>query len=325
MRIVVSIHEPPVWTIPASQVARIAAALPEDEVIDARDSEARRRALPEADVLFSWRISAEEFALARRLTWLHSSAVGVDPLLPPPVIASDVPVSMSRGIHSAAIAEHAIALVLALRRGLHVAVHRQRDHEWSQLELAARPVPALEATRLLVVGLGSIGGRIAAHAAALGMGVSAVRRRVDQPVPDGVETVYPPERLGEALGLADVVVLATPFTASTGRLIDGDAIGRMKPDALLINVARGQLVDESALAEALAAGRLGGAGLDAFAREPLPADSPLWTLPNVLITPHTASFTGDYWTPVVDLFLENLGRLRRGEPLVNLVDKQVGY
>jgi phosphoglycerate dehydrogenase-like enzyme len=157
------------------------------------------------------------------------------------------------------------------------------------------------------------------------MRVSAVRRRVDLPAPGGAETVHPPERLGEALGCADVVVLATPFTSATGRLIDRDAIRRMKPDALLINVARGQLVDEAALAEALAEGRLGGAGLDAFAREPLAADSPLWTLPNVLITPHTASFTGDYWTPVVDLFLDNLRRLRRGEPLRNLVDKQVGY
>jgi phosphoglycerate dehydrogenase-like enzyme len=246
-------------------------------------------------------------------------------LLPAPVVASDVPVSMSRGVHSAAIAEHAVALVLALRRGLHTAAVRQRDREWSQLELAARPVPSLAATRLLVVGVGSIGSRIAAHAVALGMPVAAVRRRVELRAPEGVDPIYPPDRLGEALGEADVVVLATPFTGATGRLIDRDAIARMKPGAVLINVARGQLVDESALAEALASGRLGGAGLDAFAREPLAADSPLWSLPNVLITPHTASFTGDYWTPVVDLFLDNLGRLRRGEPLLNVVDKQVGY
>ena len=325
MRIVVSIHEPPVWTIPQSQVARIAAALPGDEVVDARDQDARRREFADADVVFSWRISAEEFALARRLRWMHSSAVGVDPLLPPPVVASDTLVSMSRGVHSAAIAEHAIALVLALRRGLHIAGVRQHERQWAQVELAARPVPALEHTRLLVVGLGSIGGRIAAQASALGMRVSAARRRTTLPVPPGVETAFPPDRLGDALAQADVVVLAAPFTGETGRLIGRDELARMKPTALLINVARGQLVDEAALADALTAGRLGGAGLDAFAREPLAPDSPLWTLPNVLITPHTAAFTGDYWTPVVDLFLENVARFRRGDPLVNLVDKRVGY
>jgi phosphoglycerate dehydrogenase-like enzyme len=148
---------------------------------------------------------------------------------------------------------------------------------------------------------------------------------VDQPTPAGVETVVPADRLSAALPEADVVILAAPFTRAAGRLLGREEIARLKPSALVVNVARGQLVDEGALAEALAGGRLGGAGLDAFAREPLAADSPFWTLPNVIVTPHTASFTGDYWTPVVDLFLENVKRFRCGDPLLNVVDKSVGY
>jgi D-2-hydroxyacid dehydrogenase (NADP+) len=325
MRIVVSIHEPPVWSIPASQVDRIARARPGDTVIDARDADARLREFPSADALFTWRISAAEFALAPRVRWMHSSAVGVDTLLPAPVVASPVVVTMSRGVHSESIAEHAIALVLALRRHLHVAARRQHERAWAQVEIAAAGVPALAATRLLVIGLGSIGARIASHAAALGMQVRGVRRRSSLKAPDGVVEVFAADELSAALPDADVVVLAAPRTGETGALIGRAELARMKPGALLINVARGQLVDEPALAEALGSGRLGGAGLDAFAREPLSPESPLWAFPNVLITPHTASFSGDYWTPVVDLFLENVGRFERGEPLHNVVDKTRGY
>jgi phosphoglycerate dehydrogenase-like enzyme len=325
MRIVVSIHEPPYWMIPPSEVDRIARALPDDEVVDARDAEARRRAFPGADVLFTWRISAAEFAVAPTVRWLHSSGVGVDPLLQPAVVESPAVVTMSRGIHSESIAEHAIALVLALRRQFHRAGASQARREWAQAELSRASVPPLARTRMLVVGLGSIGGRIAEHGVALGMKVSGVRRRPALPPPAGVDTVVAPGDLRTSLPEADVVVLALPHTAATGAIIGRAELGLMKPTALLVNVARGQLVDEPALIEALEHRRIGGAGLDAFAREPLAPESPFWSLPNALITPHTASFAGDYWTPVVDLFLENVSRFRRGAPLLNVVDKAVGY
>jgi phosphoglycerate dehydrogenase-like enzyme len=144
-------------------------------------------------------------------------------------------------------------------------------------------------------------------------------------VPPGVDEVRPADALLSALSEADVAVLALPQTPGTRALIDAAALAVMRPTAILVNVARGGLVDEPALAEALAAGRLGGAGLDAFTREPLPAESPFWGLPNVLITPHSASFQGDFWGPVVDFFLENMARFRRGEPLVNTVDPERGY
>jgi len=325
VRVVVAVHDPPVWTIPAEEVRRIARALPHDEVVDARSAEDRRRELSAADVLVATRISADEFKRAGRLRWIHSTAVGVGGLLPPDVVESPVTVTNSRGVHSEAIAEHAIALMLALRRRLHVAAARQAAHEWAQTEISNERVPTLTRSRLLVVGLGSIGERVATFAAALGFRVTGVRRRLDRPVPPGVDEVVGAEELHRVLGQADVVLLALPRTTSTRALFGAREFELMRPSAVFVNVARGRLIDEAALVAALEAKQIAGAGLDAFEQEPLPADHPLWRLPNVLITPHTAAFAGEYWAPVVDLFLENMARYRDGRPLVNVVDKAFGY
>jgi phosphoglycerate dehydrogenase-like enzyme len=325
VRIVVAIHDLPVWSIPASQVARLASVLGDDQIVDAREPAERRAAFPQADVLFATKITADEFALSKQVRWIHSSAVGVTPLLPAPVVESPIPVTNSRGVHSDAIAEHAIALTLALRRHIHTAVERQVQREWAQEELHGPVTPRLAETRVLVIGLGSIGTRVAALAAGLGMRVIGMRRRTGEPVPPGVSEVLSPDRLNEALSGADVVVLALPRTDDTRTLIGRGELAVMKQTALLINVARGRLIDEGALVAALEGGVIAGAGLDAFIQEPLPSDHPLWRTPNTLITPHTASFAGDYWAPVVDLFLENLARFKRGEPLLNVVDKQLGY
>lgn len=325
MRIVIAVHDPPIWSLPSREVDRIQATLVGDEVVEVRDTAGRLREFPSAEVLVTARISDEEFAAARRVRWIHTTATGVDTLLTPAVVRSEVVITNSRGVHAEQIAEHAIALTLALRRGLHIARSRQIERRWAQVELEPREMPALSRTHMLVVGLGAIGARIAALAWALGVRVIGVRKRADAPVPAGVAEVLPPEALHDGLGQADIVVLALPGTDDTRALIGAAEIEAMRPSALLINVARGRLVDETALVEALARGRIAGAGLDAFAVEPLPDDSPLWRLPNVLITPHTASFDGDYWAPAVDLFLDNCERFRRGEPLFNIVDKGRGY
>jgi phosphoglycerate dehydrogenase-like enzyme len=183
----------------------------------------------------------------------------------------------------------------------------------------------LRHSRLLVVGLGAIGSGVAALADALGMRVSGVRRHLDQPVPPGVQLVVGPERLREVLGDADAVVLAAPKTAETRAMFGPDEFAAMKSSAVLVNVARGRLIDDDALIAALERGQIAGAGLDAFAREPLPPDHPLWSQPNVLMTPHTAPFGADYWQAAIDFFLENFDRFRRGEPLMNVVDKTRGY
>lgn len=325
MKIVVSIHDSPVWSIPDAEILRLRAALPDDELVSAREDSERRREFPAAEVLFTTKIRAEEFVAAPRVQWMHSSAVGVGPLLSTVVVASDVIVTNSKGVHSEAIAEHALALLLALRRGLHLARDRQGQAVWAQEELQGRRVRVAEATEVLVVGLGSIGLRIASMCSGLGMHVTAARRHSARPVPAFIRTVFGPERLKEGLATADGVVIAAPQTDDTRALIGPDELAVMKPSAVLVNVARGRLVDDAALIASLESGRIAGAGLDAFRHEPLEPESPYWTLPNVLVSPHTASFAGDYWAPVVDLFLEQVRRFKSGEPLLNIVDKRLGY
>ena len=325
MRIVASVNDPPVWILPSSEVRRIAAVLPDAEVIEAHTAEERARALPDAEVFLATRISGDEAKAARRLRWIQSTAVGIAPILVPEIVDSPVVVTNVRGVHSQPIAEHAIALVLALRRQLHHARDRQSARDWAQAEIQAARVPVLADSTLLVVGLGAIGSRVAALGAGLGMRVVGVRRRLAKPVPAGVSAVVGPDRLKEALAQADAVVLATPRTADTRAMIGEAELAVMKPSAVLVNVARGRLIDDTALIAALERGAIAGAGLDAFVREPLPEDNPLWRMPNVLITPHTAAFGDDYWRPAVDFFLENFERFKRGESLINVVDKVQGY
>jgi phosphoglycerate dehydrogenase-like enzyme len=162
-------------------------------------------------------------------------------------------------------------------------------------------------------------------AAPFGFRVSGIRRRAGEPVPDGVDEVWTPDRLPDFLAQSDVVVLAAPHTPETKRLIGRAQIDRMKRGALLVNVARGKLVDDEAVVEALRDGRLGGAALDVFSQEPLEPSSPYWDLPNVIVTPHTSGAMQDYWTPLVALFADNLRRFEKGEPLRNVVDKVAGY
>jgi phosphoglycerate dehydrogenase-like enzyme len=194
-----------------------------------------------------------------------------------------------------------------------------------ELEGPASSVRSLQGLRMGILGLGAIGSEVATLASALGLRVSATRRRPDAPVPAGVDKVWSPDRLLDLLSDSDVVVLALPHTPGTKQLIGARELDAMKRGAILVNVARGKLLDDEAVVAALRDGRLGGAALDVFTREPLDASSPYWDLPNVIVTPHTAGAMRDYWTPLVSLFIENLGRFERGEPLVNVVDKQLGY
>jgi len=325
VRIVASVNDPPVWVLPSPEVRRIASVLTDAEVIEARTTEERARALPDADVLIASKISSAEVVLLKRLRWIQSTAVGVAPLLVPEIVNSPIVVTNVRGVHSQPIAEHAIALVLALRRQLHTARDRQSVRDWAQAEIQAVRVPVLADSTLLVVGLGAIGSRVAALGAGLGMRVIGVRRRLAKPAPPGVTSVVGPDHLREVLPQADAVVLATPRTENTRAMIGEAEFALMKRSAVLVNVARGRLIDDAALIAALERGAIAGAGLDAFIREPLPDESPLWRMPNVLITPHTAAFGADYWRPAVDFFLENYERFCRGDSLINVVDKAQGY
>ena len=328
MNIVVGVISPaPAWIMPRALVDQLRRDFPQHTFLDAWDRDTLRRLLPEADVAFTPFVDRDVFALATRLRWVQSPAVGVGSLMFPELLASPVILTSARGIRARSIAEHVLAVTLALARLLPVALRAQAAHRWAQedLEGAGVDVRVLHGQRMGIVGLGAIGLEVAKIAAAFGFRVSAIRRRAGEPVPDGVEAVWTPDRLHDLLATSDVVVLAAPHTPETKRLIGARELDRIKRGAFLINVARGKLVDDDALVAALRDGRLGGAALDVFSEEPLEASSPYWDLPNVIVTPHTSGALTDYWTPLVALFAENLRRFEKGEPLLNVVDKVAGY
>jgi phosphoglycerate dehydrogenase-like enzyme len=265
-----------------------------------------------------------------QVKWIHSPAAGLGAMLFPAMIDSPVVITNSRGLSADTIAEHVVMVVLAMFRKLLQCADGQRSHAWTQAVLASgSPIRTIAGSRVLIVGLGAIGNATGQRLAALSAQVDGVRRRPDAPRPPWIDRVVSVEHLAELLPTADVVVLAAPQTAATRHLIGRRELDLMQTGSLLVNISRGALVDESALVDALTAPettrRLAGAALDVFEHEPLPAESPLWSLPNVLITPHIAGFRPDHWAAVTALFADNLRRFDSGQPLLNVVDKKQGY
>jgi len=183
----------------------------------------------------------------------------------------------------------------------------------------------LQGRNMTILGLGTIGTEVARRAHAFGVRVTAVRRQTDLAKPEFVDRVFDPTRLSDALRGCDILVISTPHVPKTNQIIGEDQIAMLNRGAILVNVARSQIVDQSAMIRALESGQLGGAILDVFDREPLDPSSPLWTLPNVIISPHSAGFRETHWDDVTDLFTENLRRYQRGEPLLNVVNTSEGY
>ncbi len=323
MKVVTSVYSDPTWTLPVDEVERLRREFPRSTIVNAPSREERLRELSDADVAFLSQLQPDEFAAASRLRWIQSPAAGVASLLFPALRDSQVILTNARGIHGDAMAEHVIGLAIVLFRQIHVAVRDQVRHAWHKPPQAAFRM--LRGRVMGVVGLGSIGTALAERAAALGMDVIAVRRRIDVPRPACVSAIYTPSALATVLGQSDVVVLTAPLTGDTRGLIGTAELREMRPGAILINVARGKLVREGELAAELSRGTIAGAALDVFEHEPLSPDSPLWDRPNVVITPHTSAFRDDYWTLAVDLLASNLRRFERGETLANLVDKHAGY
>jgi phosphoglycerate dehydrogenase-like enzyme len=325
LNILVCIHSQiAMWNIPAPQVERLRRDFPSHAFLHALDDEHALALLPECEAAFMGQITREQLGAARRLRWIHSPAAGVGGMLFPEMLASPVVITNARGMSADTIAEHVLAVTLALFRRLPHAFRSQMNREWAQDAIAAQGNRSIAGSRVLVVGLGAIGGAVARRMTALGAHVTGIRRRLARH-DDRVEQVAPPECLRDLLPSADIVVVAAPHTRETRGLIGGPELAAMCPTAILVNVSRGPLVDEAALAAALRAGAIGGAALDVFNDEPLPAASPFWTLPNVLITPHTAGFRPDHWDAAVALFSGNLRRFESGQQLVNVVDKQAGY
>ena len=327
MRILVSIQQPVrAWQIPSASVEALRERFPDVVFDHATDDAARARGLADCDVAFTWIMSAAELARAARLEWVHSSAVAVETLCLPELFARNVIVSNSRGVQSPPIGEHVFAVLLALAKQLPFVLERQREQRWAQNELIADRLPWLLKGRTLgLIGAGTIGSEIARLAHAFGMKVVAVTRRMKSEPIGGIDELLPSSHLDRLLEQSDVVIVAAPLTPETVSLIGAPQLARMKRGSILINVGRARIVDHEALAEALESGHLGGASLDVFHREPLPPDDRLWTLPNVILTPHTSGFRQGHWDDVIDLFSENLRRFRAGEPVRFRVEPSLGY
>jgi len=323
MTVLVAIYGDDPWNLPPSFVEDLRGQFPHLKFVQAANEQEVLEQIGEADVGFLGRLGDEALARAGRLVWIHSPAAGIGNLLFPAMLASRVVITNSRGLHGPAMAEHVMGVTLALSRQLHAAIRAQLGHQWVRANLSE--VRMLRGRQMGIIGLGGVGTAVAAAASALGMRVVATRRHADRPRFAGVEEVFPPSGLARLLGTSDVVVIAAPHTHDTRELIGSQEIRLMKREAILVNVARGRLVNEADLARELGLGTIAGAALDVFEHEPLAPSSPLWDLPNVVITPHTSGYREDYWKGAVELFSENLRRFERGDLLLNVVDKEAGY
>jgi phosphoglycerate dehydrogenase-like enzyme len=320
----------------AQDLDRIREAAPGARIVNLSVEGLADGPVDDVEVLLRGWLSSDAFdrllAHAPELRWVHSATSGVERALTPAALARDVIVTNARGVFSRPIAEHVLLMILALSRRLPQLLELQRERTWQPLE--GRELRDLT---IGIVGYGSLGRAVASLAGAFGSRVIAMRRRPeapDEPAPDGddafpcppkLDRVLGPDRLHELLAESDVVVLAAPLTAETDGMIDEAALAAMKPDAWLINVARGRLIDDGALFRALREGQIGGAALDAYREEPLGPTSPFWDVPNLILTPHTAWSSSRVLDRSIDLFCDNLRRFRAGEPLRNVVDPAAGY
>lgn len=288
------------------------------EVIAWSDPEAFVAGLHEVEVLLTESPPRDAWQRAGRLRLIQTMGAGVDGVLPAPGLPERVAVCCARGVFAAEAAEHALALLLALQRNLPAHVVNQSARRWRPF--ASGPLAARTAG---VIGLGEIGRRVALGCSILGMRVLGCCRR-PRPI-DGVAEVFGADRLGELLSASSDVVVALPLTAETTGLIGREALSRLPPGARLIHVGRGGVIDEKAVLAALHTGHLGGAAFDVFEEEPLSEQSPWWTAPNTIVTPHVAGFGLRYMERVIRLLLDNVARLASGGELHNLVDRAAGY
>lgn len=313
-------------------VERLRAALGGGALVSTREAgglEATLAAHPDTDALCGLTVLDDLMSRAPHLRWLALSSAGADRVLQAPwAHEANAPIiTTANGVHAIQISEHVFSAILLWARHWPELLDLQREHVWAD-ERAKRRLMGRELAdaTLLVIGLGAIGRRVAQVGRAFGMRVVATRRQVapGERDPD-VDTLAPLADLDHLLSEADYIALAVPSTPETRGLISAERLARVKRGALLVNIARGEVVDEPALLAALRSGALGGAALDVAAEEPLPPDSPLWSAPNVIISPHISGRSPRYGERLADLLLDNIARYRAGRPLRNVVDVARGY
>jgi phosphoglycerate dehydrogenase-like enzyme len=327
MKVLLAIHHRfELWNAPEWLGSRLQKDFPQHLFVQLDGLQKIIEEIADAEVMVGWQLRAEQFAAARKLRWIHATTAAVHQLMFPELVASDVRVTNSTGIHGPVVAEHAIAVIFALAKGLPATAKFQQQRHWGQQELWSgkmRPREIAGAT-LGVIGLGAIGRESVRLATALGMKVLAMREH-PQRGGEGADRVLGPAEMPVLLAESDYVLLAAPLTPRTQTLFNDALFAQMRRDACFINVSRGALVDEAALERALRNGQIRAAALDVFQTEPLPPESPLWQLENLLITPHSAALTDRLWERHFARISENLRRYEANQPLLGEVDKQKGY
>jgi glyoxylate/hydroxypyruvate reductase len=270
---------------------------------------------------FDWQSPDQIDVNCPRLRWIQGTSAGIGGLLDRTgLVKSSMVFTTAAGVHGAPLAEFALLGLLHFAKGMPRLARLQAARHWER-----HAMTLLRGSRVLLVGLGGVGREVARVLAAVGVevcGAGLPGRSYEVP---GVSQYMPDGRISDELGSVDALILACPLTERTRHLVSGRELALLRPGSVVVNLSRGQVIDERALIEALAAGRLGGACLDVFETEPLPSDSPLWAMDNVIISPHSASTVADENRLLTDLFIDNIGRWLAGEPLRNVFDKEAGY
>ena len=309
-----------------SQLAMLEELPPETSLAVGNSVEAFERAALDANVIFNWGGSRgllrEVFGMCPSVRWVHSKAAGLDTMLFPELIESPVPLTNGRGVFSQSLGEFVLGAVLYFAKDFRRMVRNQMAGRWEQFD-----VVEVTGQTAGIVGYGDIGRAAATRLRAMGLRILAVRRQGPSlyNVDPLVDQVYSPDRRLEMIARCDYIVVAAPLTPDTRGLIGEAEFAAMKPSAVVINVGRGPVIDEAAMVRALTEGRIKGAGLDVFEKEPLPEAHPFYKLENVLLSPHCADHTADWQEQAMRFFLDQFERFRKGEPLVNVVNKKLGY
>jgi phosphoglycerate dehydrogenase-like enzyme len=319
-------HQFSEWRAPAALAEPIRKRWPRMKVVYLPDYAGLDAQLPDTDIFVGWSLRPEQVRAARKLKWIHSTAAGVNQLMFPELRESHIVVTNASGVHAITMAEHTLGMLIAMARHFPEMVRHQLRTHWSQQDLWDAPLRPheLHGQVLLLIGFGAIGRELARRVKPLGMKVWAVTRsgKGDRKL---AECILPAKRLDEALPKADFVVLAAPETPETLQMFGAKQLAAMKRTAFFVNVARGTLVDEAALIEALHSKKIAGAALDVTQTEPLPSESPLWALENVFLTPHVSGVSEQMWPRQAKLLVENLERWFSGRALLNRVDLKRGY
>jgi len=299
---------------------------PDDRPVLAADEDALVRELADAEVLYSNRVKAAYFTQAPALRWVHVPKVGIEEVFREGIAGGRFQMSSARGIYAVPMAEHVIAMLFLLARRWYRVAALQREGRWSQEEGGMQPpVPEdLEEKTLGILGYGDTGRAIAKRARPFGMRILGVKHRTEIGT-EGADEIFPLDGLRTVLQESDFVVMLLPSSDQTRRILGVPEFRCMKQSAFFLNISRGNVIDEPALIGALETGAIAGAALDVFAEEPLRLSSPLWHMPNVIITPHNCNYTESFWRRNTERFGENLRRLKAGEPLIAAIDPALGY